>query len=147
MTRIAAGHPGIWPDICAENRDAILEGLDALSTALAEVRANVADGDRSGLLSRLEVARAARLNLPARIAAADALVEVRIPVPDRPGVLAEVTTLAGELDVNIVDLEIAHSAEGDRGVLIVTIDARASDRVCEALTARGYKPAALPVAL
>ena len=21
MTRIAAGHPGIWPDICAENRD------------------------------------------------------------------------------------------------------------------------------
>ena len=20
MTRIAAGHPGIWPDICAENR-------------------------------------------------------------------------------------------------------------------------------
>ncbi|MCU1379587.1 MAG: tyrA, partial [Acidimicrobiales bacterium] len=24
MTRIAAGHPGIWPDICAENRDAIV---------------------------------------------------------------------------------------------------------------------------
>jgi prephenate dehydrogenase len=147
MTRIAAGHPGIWPDICAENRDAILDGLDALTAALAEVRTNVAEGNRDGLLGRLEVARAARINLPARIAAADALVEVRIPVPDRPGVLAEVTTLAGELDVNIVDLEIAHSAEGDRGVLIVTIDARASDRVCEALTARGYKPAAIPVAL
>jgi hypothetical protein len=29
MTRIAAGHPGIWPDICAENRDAIVEELDA----------------------------------------------------------------------------------------------------------------------
>src|SRR5687768_13092644 len=136
MTRIAAGHPGIWPDICAENRDAILDGLDALSAALAEVRATVADGDRAALLARLEIARAARINLPARIAAADALVEVRIPVPDRPGVLAEVTTLAGELDVNIADLEIAHSAEGDRGVLILTIDAQASDRVCEALTAR-----------
>ncbi len=147
MTRIAAGHPGIWPDICAENRDAILDGLDALTAALAEVRTHVADRDRDGLLARLEIARAARINLPARIAAAAALVEVRIPVPDRPGVLAEVTTLAGELDVNIVDLEIAHSAEGDRGVLIVTIDARASDRVCEALVARGYKPAAIPVAL
>jgi prephenate dehydrogenase len=147
MTRVAAGHPAIWPDICAENRDAILAGLDALTAALAQVRATVAGGDRAGLLARLEVARAARINLPAGIAAADALVEVRIPVPDRPGVLAEVTTLAGELDVNIVDLEIAHSAEGDRGVLILTIDARASDRVCDALTARGYHPAAIPVVL
>ena len=148
MTRIAAGHPGIWPDICAENRDAILDGLDALSSrARARCGRTWPTAIARGLLGRLEVARAARINLPARIAAADALVEVRIPVPDRPGVLAEVTTLAGELDVNIVDLEIAHSAEGDRGVLIVTIDALASDRVCEALAARGYKPAAIPVAL
>jgi prephenate dehydrogenase len=147
MTRIAAGHPAIWPDICAENRDAILAGLDALSAALLQVREAVASGDRRGLLQRLEVARAARINLPAGIATADALVEVRIPVPDRPGVLAEVTTLAGELDVNIVDLEIAHSAEGDRGVLILTIDAQAADRVGDALSARGYHPAATPVVL
>jgi len=32
-----------------------------------------------------------------------------MPVPDRPGVLAEVTTLAGRHGVNIVDLEISHS--------------------------------------
>ncbi|MDP1792875.1 MAG: prephenate dehydrogenase/arogenate dehydrogenase family protein [Acidimicrobiales bacterium] len=147
MTRIAAGHPAIWPDICAENRDAILVGLDALSASLADVRAAVASGDRSDLLRRLERARAARVNLPARVAQADELCEIRIPVPDRPGVLAEVTTLAGELDVNIVDLEIAHSVEGDRGVLIVTVDAQTSDRVCAALETRGYRPAAQPVAL
>ena len=51
-----------------------------------------------------------------------------MPVPDRPGVLAEVTTLAGELGVNIFDLEIAHSAEGDRGVLVLVVDAAAADR-------------------
>ena len=28
MTRIAAGHPGIWPDICIANRDAIVAALD-----------------------------------------------------------------------------------------------------------------------
>ena len=61
--------------------------------------------------------------------------------------LAEVTTLAGELDVNVFDLEIAHSAEGDRGVLILTIDAQASKRVCVALEGRGYKPATIAVAL
>jgi prephenate dehydrogenase len=145
MTRIAAGHPAIWPDICVENRDAILDGLDALSDALAAVRATVAEGDRSGLLVKLEAARAARINLPARFATAEELVELRIPVPDRKGVLAEITTLAGDLDVSIVDLEIAHSVEGDRGVLIVTIDALASDRVSAALIERGYRPSASPV--
>ena len=140
MTRIAAGHPAIWPDICAENRDAILDGLDALMQSLADVRAAVAGGDRDGLLTRLEVARAARINLPARAAVAAELVEVRVPVPDRKGVLAEITTLAGDLDVSIYDLEIAHSVEGDRGVLILAIDAQAADRVSDALTERGYKP-------
>jgi len=145
MTRIAAGHPAIWPDICAENRDAILEGLDALTDALAAVRVAVADGDRGGLLERLEIARTARIGLPTGVAAVEALVDVRVPVLDRPGVLAEVTTLAADLDVNIFNLDMAHSVEGDRGVLIVTIDALASERVCEALTARGYKPSASPV--
>ena len=31
MTRIAAGHPGIWPDVVAANREAILSTLDRLS--------------------------------------------------------------------------------------------------------------------
>lgn len=147
MTRIAAGHPAIWPDICAENRDAILAGLDALTASLAQVRAAVADGDRPELMGRLERARAARVNLPAGVAEAEELAEIRIPVLDRPGVLSEVTTLAGELNVNIFDLEIAHSVEGDRGVLILTVDAQASDRVIAALEQRGYKPATVPVAL
>ena len=34
MTRIAAGHPGIWPDICAENRTAIVTELDRLVATL-----------------------------------------------------------------------------------------------------------------
>jgi prephenate dehydrogenase len=67
------------------------------------------------------------------------LAELRVPVPDRPGVLAEITTLAGDLAVNISDLEIAHSAEGERGVLVLVVDAEASSRLQEALAARGYR--------
>ncbi len=142
MTRIAAGHPGIWPDICAENRGAIVGVLDRLLAALSEMRDVVAAGDRAGLLALLETARAARTNLPSRVAGRpEELVELRVPVPDRPGVLAEVTTLAGELSVNILDLEIAHSAEGDRGVLLLLVDAGQSEVVRGALFARGYRPA------
>ena len=141
MTRIAAGHPGIWPDICAENRDAIVAALDELLDILSSVRSTVAHADRIALLTLLEAARTARVNLPARaIARAEEMAEMRVPIPDRPGVLAEVTTLAGELGVNIHDIEIAHSAEGDRGVLVLVIDAKDGDLLRGAFLARGYRP-------
>lgn len=141
MTRIASGHPGIWPDICEENRVAIVAGLDRLIQALGEARDQVASGEREALLADLARARAARVNLPVRYTRPAELVEVRVPVPDRPGVLADVTTLATELDVNIVDLEIAHSAEGPRGVLILVVEDGMAERFRGGLIARGYRPA------
>src|SRR2546427_851845 len=140
MTRVAAGHPGIWPDICAENRNAIVTTLDDLVAALSSMRDTVSGADRDGLLTLLERAREARVNLPVRAARAEDLVELRVPVPDRPGVLAEVTTLAGELGVNIEDLEIAHSAEGERGVLLLVVAAASADLLRGAFFARGFRP-------
>jgi prephenate dehydrogenase len=139
MTRIAAGHPGIWPDICAENRDAIVDVLQRLIAELDTMLGLVDTGDKAGLLDTLAKARAARLNLPVRVAAND-VVEVRVPVPDRPGVLAEITTLASELSVNIHDLEIAHSAEGQAGVVLLFVDASQAERFTGGLVAGGYKP-------
>ena len=145
MTRIASGHPGIWPDICAENRDAILDVLDGLLASLQEVRGVVASGDRAALLDVLDQARAARENLPSRLGSTADLCEIRVPVPDRPGVLAEVTTLAGQLDVNVADLEIAHSSEGDRGVLILVVEVEAAERLRAGLLERGFRPAVAPL--
>ncbi len=139
MTRIAAGAPGIWPDICAENREAIVKALDELITALSNMRDLVVLGDRPGLLSALERARHARTNLPAQGDRPAALAEVRVPVLDRPGVLAEVTTLLGELGVNILDIEIAHSTEGPHGVLVMVVDAEAVGVVRGALYARAFR--------
>ena len=139
MTRVAAGHPGIWPDVVAENREAILFALDSLGASLDKLRAVVASSDRPGLLELLERAREARVNLPSGAPALEKALEVRVPVPDRPGVIAEVSTLLGGLGVNIFDLEIAHSAEGDRGVLVMIVDASMGDVVREALGERAYK--------
>jgi prephenate dehydrogenase len=140
MTRIAAGHPGIWPDVVAENREAILSALDRLCGSLDKLRAIVAAGDREGLLALLQRAREGRVNLPSGAPALEEATEVRVPVPDRPGVIAEVSTLLGGLGVNIFDVEIAHSSEGDRGVLVLIIDASAEGTVRSALVSRGYRP-------
>lgn len=144
MTRIAAGNPEIWLDICAENREAIVAALDRLMDAVAELRTAVGEGNRELLLATLDRARHARRNLPVRAVQPERLVEVRVPVPDRPGVIAEVSTLLGELGVNIFDLELAHSAEG-RGVIVMLIDAAASDLIRGALLARRYRPSFHPL--
>ena len=52
MTRIASGHPGIWLDICAQNRPAIVDALDGLIARLGEVRAVVSSDDRDAEVVR-----------------------------------------------------------------------------------------------
>jgi hypothetical protein len=42
MTRIASGRPGIWLDICEQNKSSIVRGLDALILGLTDMRDVVA---------------------------------------------------------------------------------------------------------
>jgi prephenate dehydrogenase len=142
MTRIAAGHPGIWPDICAANSEAILRTLSDLVRDLTEMRDRVASGDRGSLLEVLQSAAIARRSLPKAAVRPERLAELRVPVPDRPGVLAEITTLAGSLGSNIYDLEIAHSAEGERGVVVLVVDDDSAQVLQEGLADRGYQSTA-----
>ena len=139
MTRVAAGAPDIWPDVCAENSPAIVAALDTLVTELVALRERVARADRAGILRVLEQAATARRALPSAAVRPERLAEIRVPIPDRPGVLAEITTVAGTLGVNIADIEIAHSAEGEGGVLVLVVDADAADALHGALGARGYR--------
>ncbi|MGH8978779.1 MAG: prephenate dehydrogenase/arogenate dehydrogenase family protein [Acidimicrobiia bacterium] len=138
MTRIAAGHPGIWPDILSANRDAVLDALDAYLDALRRARDLVAGADREGLLGLLDRARAARRNLPVGASVNTELLELRVPVLDRPGSIAEVTTLATQLGVNVADLEIAHSLEGGGGVLVMVVPAAGADAFEAGLRELGY---------
>ncbi len=141
MTRIASGQPGIWLDICAENRTAILSALDGLIGGLAEMRAVVDGDDRAELHRLLAKAREARANLPVHGTHPEELAEMRIPILDRPGSAAEVFTLAAELGVNIASFEVVHSLEGNRGVAVVLVDAAMAELFRGGLMARGYRPA------
>jgi prephenate dehydrogenase len=140
MTRISAGRPAIWPDICIANRDAIVAGLDRLVAALSHTRAVVAGGDRAALYTLLDTARTARMNLPVGYDQVDKVMELAVPIPDRPGEIAAIATLAAELDVNILDLDLSHSGEGHQGVMTLVVDAAKAERLMGGLMARGYRP-------
>ena len=138
VTRVAASNPDIWLDICAENAEAIATVLSEFAGRLEELGRFVREGKRADLKERLLSARTARRNLPGRRAGGE-LVELLVPVPDRPGVLAEVTTTVGNLGVNIEDLQITHAEESGRGtlrLLVVGIDE--AHRVQAALSSKGY---------
>jgi prephenate dehydrogenase len=137
LTRLSGRAPDIWPDICVENRAAIVDVLDRYLEALGRARELVSGSERAALLDFFERARAEGSSLPVRSGVTGPLVELAIPVPDRPGVLAEVTTLAGHNGVNIVDLEITHSTHG--GTLIMVVPADGADPIVESLERLHYR--------
>jgi len=145
MTRVAAGHPAIWPDICTENRAAIVDVLDEYVNDLSELRDIVSRGDHDRLMAHLSAARTARRNLPTTAPIPEEVSEVRIPVRDQQGEIAAIATLASDLDVNIYDLEIAHSSEGPRGVVVILVDTSMVERITGGLMATGYRPSARPL--
>jgi len=145
MTRVAAGHPAIWPDICTENRTAIVDVLDEFVADLTELRDIVFRGDQERLMAHLSAARTARRNLPTTAPIPEEVSEVRIPVHDQQGEIAAIATLASDLDVNIYDLEIAHSSEGPRGVVVILVDTSMVERITGGLMATGYRPSARPL--
>ena len=145
MTRIAAGSPDIWPPICVQNRDAITDALDEVITTLGSIRTAVADGDVDRLRNELTDARRARVNLPSAVPLPPNMAEIRVRIKDERGELATLTGLAAELDVNIYDIEIAHSAEGPTGVIVLLVNAEVAERLRGGMLARGYRPSVRPL--
>jgi prephenate dehydrogenase len=119
--------------------------LDLLIDSLTTMRRRVAERDHESLLELLQRAATARRAMSERAPRPEELVEVRIPVQDRPGAFAEIAVLATELGINIFDVEIAHSVEGDRGVLVVVIDAAGAPTFSEALAGKGHRSSTAPV--
>lgn len=138
VTRVAASNPDIWLDICTENAAAIAAVLREFARRLDSLGDLVASGDREQLEQGFLAARAARRELPGQRAGGES-VELLVPVPDRPGVLAEVTTTVGNLGVNIEDLQISHAEEGGRGTLrLIVSGVEQAHRVQGALSSKGY---------
>lgn len=145
MTRIASGSPDIWPPICFQNAAAITDALDEVMSDLHQLRQAVADEDVESIRATLADARSARVNLPTASPLPPGLSEVRVRIKDQRGELAAITGLAAELDVNIFDLEIAHSAEGPTGVIVLLVDSEVADVLRGGLLARGYRPSVRPL--
>ena len=140
VTRIAASDPALWVTILRANRRAVLEALEDYAGSLHEVGELLREKRFDDLEAYLARSRSARRDLFGKPEMHDVPVALTMPVLDRPGVLAEVTTAAGALGANIEDLRIVHSTEGGRGRLeLIVAGEGPATRLAAALAGLGYR--------
>ena len=140
LTRLASSNPALWSEILLSNRDAIAEAIDLYSGRLAELRAMVVEGRGPDVEETFDDAKRARLRLAAKPQVRAGVAVLQVQVPDRPGALAELTSVLAEHSVNIEDLQIVHSPEGGRGTVHLTVAATSADDALRVLASRSFDP-------
>jgi prephenate dehydrogenase len=140
LTRLAASNPHLWGDILLANRDAIARAIELYVERLGSLRELVLAEDGPGVEAAFAAAKDARLTLAAKPQVKSGVGVLQVPVPDRPGVLAEVTAAMSEAGVNIEDLQIVHSPEGGRGTVHLTVAADRAEAAERALRDRWFEP-------
>ena len=136
LTRVGASNPGLWSDILAENAPALGEALAHFAGAMAQLGSEIKD--RKAIEERFLAAREAYDALGGiLVEKSGENVEVAIPVENRPGVFAEVTTLMGSHDINILDLYVRHS-NTERAALVLTLDSGDAAKARNLLRAAGF---------
>jgi prephenate dehydrogenase len=136
LTRVGASNPALWSDILAENAPALGEALAHFAGAMAQLGSEIQD--REKIEGRFLAAREAYDALGGiLIEKSGENADVAIPVENRPGVFAEVTTLMGSNNINILDLYVRHS-NTERAALVLTLDAKAAPAAREMLRSAGF---------
>ena len=147
MTRVAGANPRIWVDIFVENAASLRESLAEHRRRVEQLEAALDAGD-AGFLARWigEAAGNRRRMLADAFPDPGELQQLRVHVPDRPGVLAGITQALGAERINIEDFEL-HHVSPDRGgtlTLLVTGEDEAG-RAAALLESQGYAVVISPV--
>jgi prephenate dehydrogenase len=124
-TRVAGANSAIWTDIYIANRDALIAGIDEFALRLADVRAALEADDAPAVTAWNERARAEReALLGAGLVGGpggESVLELRVSVPNRPGVIAEIALALGGAGVNILDMVLSPSQDNRQGVVALWI--------------------------
>lgn len=122
-TRIAAGSPELWCGIAFDNAEALRKGLGEMQQIISQFEDSLANGDKHRMTALLKDAAEVRRSLPtAWVPSTERLLEVRIPMKDRKGVIAEATTIASQVGCNIQSIEIDHVTESSAVLNMVLTD-------------------------
>ncbi len=136
-TRVAGANPGIWTGIYRSNRDALLDQVDGALAHLQEVRALLGADDAVALEAWQATAAEQRRTLLEAGLAGGPVRELRVAVPNRPGVIADIALTLGRAGVNITDMSLTPSPDGTRGSVALWVAEEQAGRAAEVLAELG----------
>jgi prephenate dehydrogenase len=136
MTRVAGANSEIWTDIYRANRGAIVEEISAFRRELERVEELLASGEVAAWNDRARDDRRALLEADV---AGGPLHELRLTVPNRPGIVAQVALELGKAGVNIVDMALAPASDMRSGAMTLWIAGEAqAARAAEVIGGLGF---------
>ena len=140
MTRVAGANPRIWVDIFLDNAGPLRDSLVEHRRRIEQLERALDSGD-AGFLARWigEAAGNRRRMLADAYTDPGELQQLRVHVPDRPGVLAGITQALGAERINIEDFELHHVSPDRGGTLTLLVGgAEEAQRAAALLESQGY---------
>jgi prephenate dehydrogenase len=132
-TRVAGANSAIWTDIYVANSEQLVARVDATIERLTAARELLAARDAAALREWNERARGEKERLGRAEGEAESARELRIVVPNRPGVIAEIALALGRAGVNIVDMALSPSEDNRQGVVALWVRGEAQLARAQAL--------------
>jgi prephenate dehydrogenase len=143
LTRLAGSSPQLWEQILVANAAAVSVELTRFAELLLGVRDALDAPNGAALAALLDEARGGRALLATKPNVRSGVVVLQVPIPDRPGALARLTSAMADDEVNIEDLQIVHAADGGRGNAHVTVGTEQGDDAMRVLREAGFAPVRL----
>jgi prephenate dehydrogenase len=120
-TRVAGASSQIWTDIYLSNGDVLAALIDRVVKELGAVRDALSRSDAGWIASWNDASAADRRRLLEAQLGEVELFELRVSVPNRPGVVAQLALELGRAGINIADMALHPAADMRDGVIAVWI--------------------------
>lgn len=134
-TRVAGANSSIWRDIYLSNHDALVPAIDSVIGRLTEFRDALQAGDGDRIVELNEQAKADRQSLLEQELVGGEVFELRVSVPNQPGVLANITLALGKAGINIVDMALYPAADMRSGAISLWVPGEEAAKKTEDLIA------------
>jgi prephenate dehydrogenase len=144
-TRVAGASSAVWTDIYMANAEAVAAEIDETARRLANVAAALRDGDPAAVTEWNDRAAEDRRRLLEADLAGGPVRELRVSVPNRPGIVAQLALALGREGVNIVDMALAPAPDYRSGAITLWVtgddDAARAGELIEGLGFPVVRPA------
>jgi prephenate dehydrogenase len=132
VTRVAGANTRMWRGIYLANQDALVGAIDDLIARLSAARELLASGDGDAIAEWNDAARDDRRRLLEADLAGGEVHELRVLVPNRPGIVAEIALALGRATIDIVDMGL-YPSSGSHGTVALWIRGEETAREAETL--------------